>query len=93
MTENEPGISSATAARLLGVSKATMATWRSRETGPPVYYAATKPIYFASEVRAWMESCSALMRQKREQRGTDGAQGGSKRRGRPKGGVRLVGGS
>jgi hypothetical protein len=91
MTENEPGISSAQAARLLGLSKSTMAVWRNRNCGPPVHFALTKPIYFATEVRAWMDECTAAMRQKHEERAAAKRSGG-RRRGRPKGSVGLLGG-
>jgi hypothetical protein len=90
MTENEPGISSAAAARLVCVTRSTMAVWRSRGTGPPVHYAGSKPVYFASEVRAWMESCTALMRREREEHAAEAAQYGGRRRGRPKSSVGLI---
>jgi len=92
MTENEPGISSAAAARLLGVSKSTMGVWRTRNCGPPVHFAFTKPVYYTSELRTWMDACTAAMRQKREEGAAVAKQNGGRRRGRPKGSVGLEGG-
>jgi hypothetical protein len=92
MTEIEPAISSAEAARYLGVSLATMATWRNRGTGPPCAYSGEKPVYRLSELRAWQDSCTRLMAQKRAERVAEAAQNGGRRRGRPRTGVGLLGG-
>ena len=59
MEESEPGLSSTEAARFLGVTRQTMATWRARGCGPPVHYSLSKPTYRLSELRAWQETCTA----------------------------------
>jgi hypothetical protein len=92
MTEIEPGMSSAAAARYLGVSLATLATWRHRDCGPPHTYSGEKPIYRLSELRAWQDACAVEMRRKREERAAEAAQSGGRHPGRPKASVGLVGG-
>ena len=59
MDQIETALGSAEAARFLGVTRQTMATWRSRGCGPPVHYSGTKPTYRLSELRAWQETCTA----------------------------------
>lgn len=91
MLDNELPVQSAQAARVLGVSKCTMATWRNRGTGPPVHYSGTKPVYYVSELHAWQDESTAAMRQKQADRAATSTVAGRKR-GRPKGSIGLVGG-
>lgn len=59
MVEIEPALSTKQAARYLGVSHGTLAVWRSRMMGPPAHYSGAKPVYYASELRAWQDRCTA----------------------------------
>jgi hypothetical protein len=82
---DEDAIGSAQAARRLGVSKNTMAVWRARGVGPPCHYAGDKPIYYPSELRAWIDECTARKLREREEQVIRAAEGGKRKRGRPRG--------
>ena len=83
MSEIEDAISSAAAARYLGVSKITMAVWRARSVGPPCRYSGSKPVYYLSELRAWQEVCAAKHKEQQEAAQAVAEQSGGRKRGRP----------
>jgi hypothetical protein len=62
------------AAAFVGLTAATLAVLRSRGSGPRFHHSGRKPVYYASELRAWQDQCDAAMRQKQQKKAAKGAE-------------------
>jgi DNA-binding transcriptional MerR regulator len=55
VTDDEPFLTEAEAARLIRVSARTLRRWRAQGTGPPLAgYAGRRALYRRSELLAWL---------------------------------------
>lgn len=62
--EIESALNTKQAANFLGLRPGSLSVMRCRGSGPPCHYSGAKPVYYASELRAWQLECAERRRKR-----------------------------